>query len=159
MNGSCSFHQKGSSIDVLQAYKIFACNGILFNHESPRRGATFVTRKITRAVAAISLKKQECVLNHARDASQWHSRLCRYVQLGNLDAKRDWGHARDYVVAMWLMLQVRVISYFSLPVFCHMLIHRYFLIFWHRHTPALCSPKLACIFRECVMLFRLARNP
>jgi GDP-D-mannose dehydratase len=70
VNGSCSFLQKGSSIDILQAYKIFACNGILFNHESPRRGATFVTRKITRAVAAISLKKQECVSNHARDAFQ-----------------------------------------------------------------------------------------
>lgn len=66
---------------------MFACNGILFNHESPRRGRTFVTRKISRAVASIFLKRQEC------------------VYLGNLDAKRDWGHARDYVEGMWLMLQ------------------------------------------------------
>ena len=66
---------------------MFACNGILFNHESPRRGRTFVTRKISRAVASISLGKQDC------------------LYLGNLDAKRDWGHARDYVEGMWLMLQ------------------------------------------------------
>ena len=66
---------------------MFACNGILFNHESPIRGETFVTRKITRAVAKISLGLQDKL---------W---------LGNLDAKRDWGHARDYVEAMWLMLQ------------------------------------------------------
>jgi GDPmannose 4,6-dehydratase len=64
-----------------------ASNGILFNHESPRRGRTFVTRKITRAVAEISLGMQEC------------------LYLGNLDAKRDWGHARDYVEGMWRMLQ------------------------------------------------------
>lgn len=70
-----------------EAYGLFACNGILFNHESPRRGETFVTRKVTRAVAAISLGLQEC------------------VTLGNLDAKRDWGHARDYVECMWSMLQ------------------------------------------------------
>lgn len=70
-----------------EAYGIFACNGILFNHESPRRGETFVTRKITRAVARIKGKKQDC------------------LYLGNLDSKRDWGHARDYVKAMWLMLQ------------------------------------------------------
>jgi GDPmannose 4,6-dehydratase len=70
-----------------EAYNMYACNGILFNHESPRRGRTFVTRKISRAVAAIHLGKQECVF------------------LGNLDAKRDWGHARDYVEGMWLMLQ------------------------------------------------------
>lgn len=70
-----------------EAYGIFACNGILFNHESPRRGETFVTRKITRAVARIKEKKQDC------------------LYLGNLDSKRDWGHARDYVKAMWLMLQ------------------------------------------------------
>jgi len=74
-------------VNYREAYQIHASNGILFNHESPRRGPTFVTRKITRAVAAIHHKKQECV---------W---------LGNLDAKRDWGHARDYVRMMWIMLQ------------------------------------------------------
>ncbi|CAL5224100.1 g6729 [Coccomyxa viridis] len=70
-----------------EAYDMFCCNGILFNHESPRRGEIFVTRKITMAVANIKLGKQECLL------------------LGNVDAKRDWGHARDYVYCMWLMLQ------------------------------------------------------
>lgn len=70
-----------------EAYKMFACNGILFNHESPRRGETFVTRKITMAVAAIALGQQDC------------------LYLGNLDAQRDWGHAKDYVEAMWLILQ------------------------------------------------------
>ncbi|KZV75606.1 GDP-mannose 4,6-dehydratase [Peniophora sp. CONT] len=70
-----------------EAYGMYACNGILFNHESPRRGRTFVTRKITRAVADISLGKQNC------------------LYLGNLDAKRDWGHAADYVEGMWRMLQ------------------------------------------------------
>lgn len=70
-----------------EAYGIHASNGILFNHESPRRGPTFVTRKITRAVAAIHKGKQEC------------------VYLGNLDATRDWGHAREYVEGMWRMLQ------------------------------------------------------
>ncbi|MFN3998103.1 GDP-mannose 4,6-dehydratase [Algoriphagus sp.] len=70
-----------------EAYGMFACNGILFNHESPRRGETFVTRKITMATAAIALGKQDC------------------LYLGNLDALRDWGHAKDYVKAMWLMLQ------------------------------------------------------
>ncbi|KAI0267284.1 hypothetical protein BC834DRAFT_981273 [Gloeopeniophorella convolvens] len=70
-----------------EAYNMYACNGILFNHESPRRGRTFVTRKITRAVADISLGKQAC------------------LYLGNLDARRDWGHARDYVEGMWRMLQ------------------------------------------------------
>ena len=69
------------------AYNIFGCNGILFNHESPRRGETFVTRKITRAVARIKHGLQKA------------------LYLGNLDAKRDWGHAQDYVEAMWLMLQ------------------------------------------------------
>ncbi len=68
-------------------YGLFACSGILFNHESPRRGETFVTRKITQAAARIKLGLQEKLF------------------LGNLDAKRDWGHARDYVEAMWLMLQ------------------------------------------------------
>ena len=70
-----------------EAYDIFASNGILFNHESPRRGETFVTRKITRAVASIIAGKQE------------------KLSLGNLDAKRDWGHAKDYVECMWLILQ------------------------------------------------------
>ena len=70
-----------------EAYKMFACNGILFNHESPRRGETFVTRKITMATAAIAMGLQDCLF------------------LGNLDAQRDWGHAKDYVNAMWLILQ------------------------------------------------------
>lgn len=70
-----------------EAYNIFACNGILFNHESPIRGETFVTRKITRAVAKIHLKLQ------------------KKLYLGNLDSERDWGHAKDYVEGMWLMLQ------------------------------------------------------
>ena len=66
---------------------MFACNGILFNHESPRRGETFVTKKITKAIAKIKAGKQ------------------KKLYLGNLDAKRDWGYAKDYVEAMWLMLQ------------------------------------------------------
>ncbi len=70
-----------------ESYGMYACSGILFNHESPRRGETFVTRKITRALRAISEGKQKC------------------LYLGNLDALRDWGHAKDYVEAMWLMLQ------------------------------------------------------
>lgn len=70
-----------------EAYNMYACNGILFNHESPRRGETLVTRKITMAVARIVIRKQECLF------------------LGNLDVQRDWGHAKDYVRAMWLMLQ------------------------------------------------------
>lgn len=70
-----------------EAYNMFACNGILFNHESPRRGETFVTRKITMATAAIAMGMQEC------------------LYLGNLEALRDWGHAKDYVRAMWLILQ------------------------------------------------------
>ncbi|KAJ3412178.1 hypothetical protein HDV05_001153 [Chytridiales sp. JEL 0842] len=74
-------------VNYREAYNMFACNGILFNHESPRRGQTFVTRKITRAVASIHLNLQPC------------------VYLGNIDARRDWGHARDYVEGMWLMLQ------------------------------------------------------
>lgn len=75
------------TVNYREAYNMYACNGILFNHESPVRGETFVTRKITRAVAKIALGLQEKVF------------------LGNLDAKRDWGHAKDYVEAMWLMLQ------------------------------------------------------
>ena len=74
-------------VNYREAYNIFACNGILFNHESPMRGETFVTRKITRALARIALGLQEC------------------TYLGNLSAKRDWGHARDYVEMQWLMLQ------------------------------------------------------
>ena len=70
-----------------EAYGMYACTGILFNHESPRRGETFVTRKITRALSRISVGLQDC------------------LYLGNLDAKRDWGHAQDFVEAMWLMLQ------------------------------------------------------
>ncbi len=75
------------TINYREAYGMYACNGILFNHESPVRGENFVTRKITRALARIKLGKQSC------------------LYLGNLDAKRDWGHARDYVEMMWLMLQ------------------------------------------------------
>jgi len=75
------------TVNYREAYGMFACNGILFNHESPLRGETFVTRKITRAVAKIALGLQDT------------------VYLGNLDSKRDWGHAKDYVEAMWLMLQ------------------------------------------------------
>lgn len=74
-------------VNYREAYGMFACNGILFNHESPRRGRTFVTRKISRAVAEISHGISQC------------------VYLGNLDARRDWGHARDYIEGMWLMLQ------------------------------------------------------
>ncbi len=75
------------TINYREAYGIYACNGILFNHESPLRGETFVTRKITRAVAAIVKGKQD------------------KMYMGNLDAKRDWGHAKDYVEAMWRILQ------------------------------------------------------
>jgi len=75
------------TVNYREAYDMYACNGILFNHESPVRGETFVTRKITRAAAKIALGLQQC------------------LYLGNLDAKRDWGHAKDYVEAMYLMLQ------------------------------------------------------
>jgi GDPmannose 4,6-dehydratase len=75
------------TVNYREAYGFYACNGILFNHEGPTRGETFVTRKITRAVAAIRLGRQ------------------KRLYIGNLDAKRDWGHARDYVEGMWLMLQ------------------------------------------------------
>jgi GDPmannose 4,6-dehydratase len=74
-------------VNYREAYGMHNTNGILFNHESPRRGRTFVTRKISAAVAMIGAKKQKCLF------------------LGNLDAKRDWGHAKDYVYGMWLMLQ------------------------------------------------------
>ncbi|MBX9782816.1 MAG: GDP-mannose 4,6-dehydratase [Chitinophagaceae bacterium] len=75
------------TVNYREAYNMFACNGILFNHESPLRGETFVTRKITRAVAKIAMGMQDKLF------------------LGNLNAKRDWGHAKDYIEAMWLMLQ------------------------------------------------------
>ncbi len=75
------------TVNYREAFGIYACNGILFNHESPIRGETFVTRKITRALARIKLNLQDCLF------------------LGNLDALRDWGHARDYVEMQWLMLQ------------------------------------------------------
>ncbi|NIN36333.1 MAG: GDP-mannose 4,6-dehydratase [Gammaproteobacteria bacterium] len=75
------------TVNYREAYGMYACNGILFNHESPVRGETFVTRKITRALARIKLGLQDC------------------LYLGNLDAKRDWGHAKDFVEAQWLMLQ------------------------------------------------------
>jgi GDPmannose 4,6-dehydratase len=75
------------TVNYREAYNMFACNGILFNHESPLRGETFVSRKITRGVAAIATGKQDV------------------IYLGNLDAKRDWGHAKDYVEGMWRMLQ------------------------------------------------------
>jgi len=75
------------TVNYRESYGLFACNGILFNHESPLRGETFVTRKITRALARIHLGLQDC------------------LYLGNLDARRDWGHARDYVEMQWLMLQ------------------------------------------------------
>ncbi len=77
------------TVNYREAYGMYACNGILFNHESPIRGETFVTRKITRAVARIALGLQDC------------------LYLGNLGALRDWGHARDYVLMQWLMLQQR----------------------------------------------------
>jgi GDPmannose 4,6-dehydratase len=77
------------TVNYREAYKIFASNGILFNHESSVRGETFVSRKITMAACAISKKKQNC------------------LYLGNLDAKRDWGHAKDFVEGMWMILQQR----------------------------------------------------
>jgi len=76
-----------SVVNYREAYDMYACNGILFNHESPRRGETFVTRKVTRSVAKIHLNQMD------------------YFELGNLDSMRDWGHAKDYVEGMWLMLQ------------------------------------------------------
>jgi GDPmannose 4,6-dehydratase len=78
------------TVNYRESYDLYACNGILFNHESPRRGETFVTRKITHAAARIKMGSQSC------------------LYLGNLDAKRDWGYAGDYVEAMWLMLQQSV---------------------------------------------------
>ncbi|MFZ3323597.1 MAG: GDP-mannose 4,6-dehydratase [Usitatibacter sp.] len=87
--GAAKLYAYWITVNYREAYGMFACNGILFNHESPIRGETFVTRKITRALARVVLGGQEC------------------LYLGNLDAKRDWGHARDYVEAQWLMLQQR----------------------------------------------------
>jgi GDPmannose 4,6-dehydratase len=85
--GCAKVYSFWQTVNYREAYGLFACNGILFNHESPRRGETFVTRKITRAVTRIKLGLQE------------------KLYLGNLNAKRDWGFAGDYVEAMWLMLQ------------------------------------------------------
>jgi GDPmannose 4,6-dehydratase len=85
--GAAKVYAYWITVNYREAYNLFACNGILFNHESPRRGETFVTRKITRAAARIKLG------------------LDQELYLGNLDAKRDWGYAGDYVHAMWLMLQ------------------------------------------------------
>ncbi|MFA5848442.1 MAG: GDP-mannose 4,6-dehydratase [Bacteroidales bacterium] len=85
--GAAKLYAYWVTVNYREAYNLFACNGILFNHESPRRGETFVTKKITKAVANI----------HKKKLSQ--------LSLGNLDSKRDWGYAKEYVEAMWLMLQ------------------------------------------------------
>src|SRR5678809_1106707 len=85
--GVAKLYAYWATVNYREAYDMFACNGILFNHESPLRGETFVTRKITRGLARIKAGLDEC------------------LYLGNLDALRDWGHARDYVHAQWLMLQ------------------------------------------------------
>jgi GDPmannose 4,6-dehydratase len=85
--GAAKVYAYWVTVNYRESYGLFACNGILFNHESPRRGETFVTRKITRAVARIKAHRQD------------------ELYLGNLDAKRDWGYAKEYVEAMWLMLQ------------------------------------------------------
>src|ERR1035438_8745420 len=85
--GAAKFYAYWITVNYREAYGIFACNGILFNHESPMRGETFVSRKITRALTRIKVGLQES------------------LHLGNLDSRRDWGHARDYVRAQWLMLQ------------------------------------------------------
>jgi GDPmannose 4,6-dehydratase len=85
--GVAKLYAHWMTVNYREAYEMFACSGILFNHESPRRGENFVTRKVTRGVAAILARRAE------------------KLRLGNLDAKRDWGHARDYVEAMWMMLQ------------------------------------------------------
>lgn len=85
--GCAKLYSYWITINYRESYGIYACNGILFNHESPRRGETFVTRKITRGLARILAGKDDC------------------LYLGNLDSKRDWGYAKDYVEGMWLMLQ------------------------------------------------------
>ena len=86
--GAAKLYSYWVTVNYREAYGLFACNGILFNHESPRRGETFVTKKITRAVSRIKKGVQSKLI------------------LGNLDSKRDWGHAKDYIKAMWLMLQM-----------------------------------------------------
>jgi len=85
--GAAKLYAYWITVNYRESYDLFACNGILFNHESPRRGETFVTKKITKAVARIFQGKQD------------------KIKLGNLDAKRDWGHAKDFVYAQWLMMQ------------------------------------------------------
>jgi GDPmannose 4,6-dehydratase len=85
--GAAKLYAYWITVNYREAYGMFACNGILFNHESPVRGETFVTRKVTRALAGIALGVQDC------------------LYIGNLNARRDWGHAKDYVEAQWLMLQ------------------------------------------------------
>jgi len=85
--GAAKLYAYWITVNYRESYNLFACNGILFNHESPRRGETFVTKKITQAVAKIHQGRQDI------------------LKLGNLEAKRDWGHAKDYVYAQWLMLQ------------------------------------------------------
>jgi GDPmannose 4,6-dehydratase len=85
--GAAKLYAYWVTVNYRESYEMFACNGILFNHESPRRGETFVTKKITKAAARIFQGRQEL------------------LTLGNIDAKRDWGHAKDFVEAMWLMLQ------------------------------------------------------
>jgi len=87
--GAAKVYSYWITVNYREAYDLFACNGILFNHESPRRGETFVTRKITKAAARIKLGLQQDLF------------------LGNLDAKRDWGYAGDYIEAMWMMLQAK----------------------------------------------------
>ena len=85
--GAAKLYAYWVTVNYRESYNLFACNGILFNHESPRRGETFVTKKITQAVARIHQGRQ------------------KVLKLGNMDAKRDWGHAKDFVYAQWLMLQ------------------------------------------------------
>ena len=85
--GAAKLYAYWITINYREAYKMYACNGILFNHESPRRGETFVTRKITRGLSRIEMGLEDC------------------IYMGNLDSKRDWGHAKDYVEMQWLMLQ------------------------------------------------------
>jgi GDPmannose 4,6-dehydratase len=85
--GAAKLYAHWMTVNYREAYGLFACNGLLFNHESPRRGETFVTRKITRGLARIKFGIEDC------------------LYLGNLEARRDWGHARDFVEAQWLMLQ------------------------------------------------------
>ena len=85
--GAAKLYAYWVTVNYRESYNLFACNGILFNHESPRRGETFVTKKVTQAVARIHQGRQQV------------------LKLGNIDAKRDWGHAKDFVYAQWLMLQ------------------------------------------------------